>query len=167
MRGGLPFLYQVLSTSSVVQRSLLLLDRLTYDQWFLTQALNEEPLDSVYQTDKNAAADAGQELLFESDSLHRPNAAWTWSTDDKLCVFYFRRHTATFREWAYVMWDHERLKDWGILDVQLDHPGYELEEGGNAPEYLGSVYLLVTVSLNCILFTLAIPISHFSSNPRF
>ncbi len=80
--------------------------------------MEEERYDWVYPTDMNAAYEAGQELLFEDDGIvDGPNAAWPWSTHQKVDIFYFKAHKRPLRKWAYVMWDLARLEDWKILDV--------------------------------------------------
>jgi hypothetical protein len=63
-------------------------------------------------------AEDGQELLFEDDSLvDGPNAAWPWSTNHKVHIFYFEAPKRPLGKWAYVMWDLGRLEYWRILDV--------------------------------------------------
>ena len=87
--------------------------------WMLTQALLLNPYDLVEQTPLHVAAKNSNEHLFEDDSLiHGPNAAWVWSNDQKVSILYFQVEKQVLRDWAYVMWDVDMLKDWGILDVQ-------------------------------------------------
>jgi len=115
---GLPFLCQLLDARSAIQKAYLLKDNLCCDMDFFTRTLNEDPYDWVYQTDMYIAAEDEQQLLFEDDNvIVSPNAAWPWSTDRKMTVVYFQGHKKPIREWAYVMWDLSRLKEWGILDT--------------------------------------------------
>jgi len=119
---GLPFLCRLLNASSVAQKASIIQYNLHCDRYFLTDALDEDEYDWVYPTDMNAAYEAGQELLFEDDGLvDGPNAAWPWSTHQKVCIFYFEEHKWPLRKWAYVMWDLGRLEDWKILDVSSEH----------------------------------------------
>ena len=115
---GLLFLYRLLNASSTAQKASILAEKLYCGYGFLTEALDEIPYDWVYLTDMYFAAEAGQALLFEDDSLvDGPNAAWPWSTNHKVSVLYFEGHKQPLRKWAYVMWDLGRLEDWRILEV--------------------------------------------------
>jgi hypothetical protein len=115
---GLLFLCQLLNASSAAQKAAIFEDNICCDRWFLTDALEEDPYDWVYQTDIYTAAEDGQEILFEDDSLvDGPNAAWPWSTNQKVDVLYCQEHKQPLRKWAYVMWDLGKLEDWRILDV--------------------------------------------------
>jgi hypothetical protein len=115
---GLPFLCRLLNASSAAQKASILKDNIYCDRAFLTEALKEDPYDWVFQTDMYTAAENGQELLFEDDILvDGPNAAWPWSTNQKVDILYFQKHKQPLRKWAYVMWDLSKLEDWRILDV--------------------------------------------------
>jgi len=118
MSVGLGFLCRLLNASSAVQMASIIVTRISYDVGFLIDAFKEDPYDWVYGTEKGIAAEEGQELLFEDDSLvDGPNAAWPWSTSQKVSIDYFEEGKQPLRKWAYVMWDHGRLERWGILDV--------------------------------------------------
>jgi hypothetical protein len=115
---GLLFLCRLLNAASAAQKASILEYNICCDRVFLTEALEEDPYDRVYQTDIYTAAEDGQELLFEDDSLvDGPNAAWPWSTNQKVDVLYFQEQKQPLRKWAYVMWDLGKLEDWRILDV--------------------------------------------------
>ena len=115
---GLLFLCRLLNASSPAQKASILEHNICCDRAFLTEALEEDPYDWVYQTDIYTAAEDGQELRFEDDSLvDGPNAAWPWSTNQKVDVLYFQEYKQPLRKWAYVMWDISKLEDWRILDV--------------------------------------------------
>jgi hypothetical protein len=87
-------------------KALILEDNLLRDEYFLTRALGEDPYDMVYRTDLYEAGKDKQELRFDSDGIvHGPNSGWTWSTDNKVSVFYFEEDKHIFREWGYVVWD--------------------------------------------------------------
>ncbi len=110
---GLLFLCRLLNASSATQQASLLKQNIYCDRAFLTEALEEDPFDWVYRTDMDTAAEDGQELLFEDDSLvDDPNAAWPWSTNQKVETLYFQERKQPLRKWAYVMWDLRRLEDW-------------------------------------------------------
>lgn len=101
---GLPFLCRLLSAPSAVQKASILGEDIFCDGGFLTGALQDDPYDWVYQTDMYTAAEDGQELLFEDDSLvDGPNVAWPWSTNQKVDILYFQEHKQPLRRWAYVM----------------------------------------------------------------
>jgi len=93
---GLLFLCQLLNASSAAQKASILEDNICCDRAFLTEALEEDPYDWVYQTDMYTAA--------EDDSLvDGPNAAWPWSTSQKVDILYFEEHKQPLRKWVYVM----------------------------------------------------------------
>lgn len=80
--------------------------------------MEEDPYDWVYQTDMYTAAEDGQELLFEDNNrIDGPNAAWPWSTNQKVDILYFQEYKQALRKWAYVMWDLDKLENWGVLYV--------------------------------------------------
>ena len=109
----------MLNASSASQKTSILEGNICCHRSFLTEALEEDPYDWVYQTEMYTAAEDGQELLFDDDSLvDGPNAAWPWSTNHKVDVLYFQEHKQPLRKWAYVMWDLDRLEEWRILDVE-------------------------------------------------
>jgi hypothetical protein len=90
---GLLFLCRLLNTSSAQQRASILKYNIHCDREFLTKALEEDPYHWVYHTDMYAAAENGQELLFEDDSLiDGPNAAWPWSTNYNVDILYFQEY---------------------------------------------------------------------------
>ena len=51
----------------------------------------------------------------KDDCKDGPNAAWPWSTGNKVEIRYNQPDTAGLRKWGYVMWDKERLDQWTIL----------------------------------------------------
>ena len=73
-------------------------DNPMYDAW-----LNEAPLGFDRDNDKNS-----------------PNAAWPWSTRNKVELRYYQSHTESLRKWGYVMWDIDRLDRWSILQENPD-----------------------------------------------
>lgn len=80
----------------------------------LSSALKEDgPQYSNYKYD----ASVDQALRgFQSDSdRDAPNAAWIWSTRNKVDACYCQANEAGLRKWGYVMWDKERLERWNIL----------------------------------------------------
>ncbi|KAG0650785.1 hypothetical protein D0Z07_2215 [Hyphodiscus hymeniophilus] len=98
---GLQFLCRLLNVSSAVQKASIFDGNIFCDREFLTEALEEDPYDWVYPTDTYTAAENGDELLFEDDSLvGGPNAAWPWATHQKVYVLYFEEHKEPLRKWA-------------------------------------------------------------------
>lgn len=58
----------------------------------------------------------GAFLGFDGDSdRDGPNAAWVWSTGNKVEIRYNQYSKEGLRKWGYVMWDKERLDQWTIL----------------------------------------------------
>ncbi|RFU29827.1 hypothetical protein B7463_g6496, partial [Scytalidium lignicola] len=119
---GLAFLRRVLRAPSKLERAHLLKGNTgTWGTRFLSSALEQEPYDFMFPTDANEAYDAEEQLLFGSDSdVDSPNAAWPWSSDYKVDVWYFQIWKRGLRKWAYVMWDCDRLQRWNILDMNAD-----------------------------------------------
>lgn len=82
---------------------------------FLTSTLQEDPEAFTLRTDAYDAWIDREPLKFHDDT-NGPNAAWTWSTGDKVDIASFQPEKEDLRKWAYVMWDKERLDRWGILE---------------------------------------------------
>jgi hypothetical protein len=59
------FLCRLLNAFSAAQKASILQGNICCDRAFLTEALEEDPYDWVYQTDAYAAAEDGQELLLK------------------------------------------------------------------------------------------------------
>ena len=80
----------------------------------LTTALKEDRLwgtDPLYESYEDGASYG---LCSDSDK-DAPNAAWTWSTWNKIELDYYEFDKEDLRRWGYVMWDKERLDQWKIL----------------------------------------------------
>ncbi|KAL2789051.1 hypothetical protein BJX66DRAFT_246502 [Aspergillus keveii] len=46
-----------------------------------------------------------------------PELVWRWAHQNQACSqFVLSRSQAPLREWAYVMWDHQRLEGWGVFE---------------------------------------------------
>lgn len=88
---------------------------LNEEESFLTDTLNEESYESVYQIDTWHAWMAQQEYSPCNDD-DGPNAAWIWATGNKVDISYFDDNKKDLRKWAYVMWDKWRLDQWGVLN---------------------------------------------------
>ncbi|KAL9069540.1 MAG: hypothetical protein Q9161_005458 [Pseudevernia consocians] len=114
MSHGLGFLRSINQASAFDQVCMLKMN-LINPRFFLTQTLEEEPYDYVYGT--NAFGDWINKLALrfvgESDG---PNAAWTWSNGELVELFAFQPSKENLRKWGYVMWDKERLDQWGVLE---------------------------------------------------
>ena len=81
----------------------------------LTTVLKEERLyeaDPLYES----YIDGAFYGLYSDSDKDAPNAAWTWSTGNKVEFNYFQPDKEDLRGWGYVMWDKERLGQWGILE---------------------------------------------------
>ena len=86
---------------------------------FLSDALEEEAPewdDPMYDAWKSKDT-----LAFHKDAYKDgPNAAWPWSTENKVEIRYNQPDTAGLRKWGYVMWDKDRLDRWSILQENPD-----------------------------------------------
>ena len=55
-------------------------------------------------------------IVFDGDvRTDCPNAAWIWSTKNKVEIRYDQYEKKGMRKWGYVMWDRERLDQWNIF----------------------------------------------------
>jgi hypothetical protein len=74
---------------------------------FITGALEAESYEQAVENN-----------LFEGDEEELPNSGWVWSkrdTDLEDRERYFEEGDEGVRRWGYVMWDQERLDEWGVL----------------------------------------------------
>ena len=114
MSRGLGFLRRI-SQASTSDQICMLRKNFIQTHFFLTRALEEEPNDYVDRM--NAFDDWIDKLpLRFADDSDGPNAAWTWSNGDIVELFHFQPSKKKFRKWGYVMWDKERLDQWGVLE---------------------------------------------------
>lgn len=114
MSHGLGFLRKI-SQASTFDQVRILKKKLIDKHFFLTEAMGEEPYGYVF---RNAAFHDWMNkmpLRFVDDSSG-PNAAWTWSNGDIVELFPFEPSKEDLRQWGYVMWDKERLDQWGVLE---------------------------------------------------
>lgn len=81
---------------------------------FLNEGLEEEPARALYPPEDMFAPAPGDELRFIGDE-EGPSAAWVWSHHNRIALCYFESFLQGFHEWAYVMWDSQRLDRWGVL----------------------------------------------------
>ena len=85
----------------------------------LSYALQEEALevdDPMYDAWKREDT-----FAFHKDGYQDgPNAAWPWSTRNKVEIRYYQPNRAALRKWGYVMWDKDRLDRWSILQENPD-----------------------------------------------
>ncbi len=54
------------------------------------------------------------------DDRDSPNAAWVWSTKNKVEIRYYQSDKEALRKWGYVMWDKVRLDQWNFLQENPD-----------------------------------------------
>jgi len=113
---GLEFLRRLIRTHSTEEKAYILEHKLAGGWAFFKSALGEEPYNYMVPTDVNAAYLNEEELDFCGDRMDGPNAAWPWSTDNKVEVWYAHWDKENLRKWAYVMWGVDRLESWEILD---------------------------------------------------
>lgn len=105
---GLSFFHTLMKASHEDQMRLLR-ENSGIEYFSLSSALEEDGL--MYYALTNRAF-----LSFKSDSdRDGPNAAWVWSTGNKVEIRYYQYEKKGLRGWAYVMWDKERLDQWTIL----------------------------------------------------
>ena len=112
---GLDFFRNLILASHDDQMRILLESALNWTWESLTTALKEERLwgtDPLYESFEDGAYYGP---CSDSDK-DAPNAAWTWSTGNKVELNYFQPDKEELRGWGYVMWDKERLGQWGILE---------------------------------------------------
>ena len=85
----------------------------------LSDALEEEG--PVWDDPMYDAWNRKDSLAFHKDGdKDGPNAAWPWSTGNKVELCYNQPGTAGLRKWGYVMWDKDRLDRWSILQENPD-----------------------------------------------
>ena len=110
---GLPYLQTVLQSSPPRQIEILRHNILIFRS-FLSDALDEYPSEFVHQDQRFNDWINQVESPFTSDTIKGPNAAWLWSTGNKIEINYTRK--SKLIDWGYVFWDKERLDRWGILE---------------------------------------------------
>ena len=110
---GLGFFHTVISASREDQMCMLRENSgLSYDS--LSGALEEDGPE--WDNPMYDAWTSGATLKFSRDSdSDGPNAAWPWSTGDKVEIRYYQSHKEGLRKWGYVMWDKWRLDRWSVL----------------------------------------------------
>jgi len=116
---GVDLLSQVGRAFTVEDKRAVIEDNLTYEYRFLVEALEEEPARVIYLSEDIEGPQEGDELHFIGEE-EGPNAAWVWSHHSKVALWYFESPREGLREWAYVMWDSERLNQWGVLRADAE-----------------------------------------------
>ncbi|KAL2831313.1 hypothetical protein BJY01DRAFT_254324 [Aspergillus pseudoustus] len=119
---GLNHIQRFLDADSPEERHSLLSDkqnRKSHMAFFsdILRDINEfeqsEPL-------KDLTAAEEQELVRQplySDPDTGPELVWRWAHQNQECSqFVFSLSQAPLREWAYVMWDQQRLEGWGVFE---------------------------------------------------
>ena len=100
---GLPFFHTCIQASHEDQMSLLR-ENPGISFTSLSGALEEEAAD--WDDPMYDAWVRKDTLTFHKDDCKAgPNAAWTWSTGNKVEVRFNQPDTAGLRKWGYVMWD--------------------------------------------------------------
>ena len=114
---GLRFFHTCIIASNEDQMSLL---RCNANSSYscLSTALEQAPEwdDPMYDACKREDTIAFHEDGYEDG----PNAAWPWSTGNKIQISYHRSDRAGLRKWGYVMWDKGRLDQWSILQENFE-----------------------------------------------
>lgn len=110
---GIPHLQTILQAPSPKQVKMLW-DNMLEMGYFLTGLVEETPYDFMSHTQRYHDWMNQAELRFTKDTFGNPNAAWPWSTGNKVEILYNERPELI--EWGYVFWDKERLDRWGILE---------------------------------------------------
>jgi hypothetical protein len=110
MSRGLSFVLDIIHSTAPEKQSILQEDQIQ-GCVFLTEYLKAEPYDHANHTARYNDWVNKTFLLFISDN-DGPNLAWTWANNSKVRIYYFEDAAKRLREWAYVMWDKERVKKW-------------------------------------------------------
>ena len=120
---GLGFFHALVKASHVDQMHILGDNaRISYSS--LSSALEEEAPEwdnPMY----DAWTDRALQGFYGDNDKDDPNAAWTWSTGNKVEIRYYQSNKVGLRKWGYVMWDKERLDQWNIL--QENYHDYLIE----------------------------------------
>ena len=115
---GLGFLHTFIG-ASYEDRLTVLRENLGYSYSFLSRALEEEGPE--WDNPMYDAWERKDTLAFHNDGCEDgPNAAWPWSTGNKVEIRYNQPDTAGLRKWGYVMWDKDRLDRWSVLQENPD-----------------------------------------------
>ncbi|KAF4628264.1 hypothetical protein G7Y89_g9887 [Cudoniella acicularis] len=116
---GLERMYELMTSTRSLKARLLdeMIDDASNIYPQLTRALQNygnrlprgnDDLDA--HTNKN-----GMNFLGENEG---PNVAWVWSVNNTFDMRYYHDKAAHLRFWGYVMWDLNRLEEWGILKLK-------------------------------------------------
>jgi hypothetical protein len=116
---GVDLMHQLNRALTVEDKRAVIEENLTSDYPDLLEAFQEQPARAIYFSEDNGAPEEGDELRFISEE-EGPNAGWVWSRQNKVAFWYFEYHREGLREWAYVMWDLERLDQWGVLRADAE-----------------------------------------------
>lgn len=111
---GLGFFHTFMKASQKDKLHLLRNDSYDFAYSSLSRVLEEKGPEW-----DNPMYDAWENQAFQGfhgdDDRDGPNAAWPWSTENKVEIRYYQSDKEGLRKWAYVMWDKERLDQWAIL----------------------------------------------------
>lgn len=107
MSCGLGFMVDIVHAAAPEKQSMLQENQIQ-GYVFLTEYLQAEPYDHVNHTARYNEWRNALFLPFIGDH-EGPNLAWVWLNKYKVQIFYFEEATTCLREWAYVMWDMERV----------------------------------------------------------
>lgn len=109
MSRGLNFMLDIVHAAAPEKQSMLQEKENQIQGYvFLTEYLQAEPYDHVNRTARYYEWRNAIFLPFKGDH-EGPNLAWALVNRYKVQIFYFEEHTTCLREWAYVMWDMERV----------------------------------------------------------
>jgi len=112
MSRGLSFMLKMIRLAAPERLSVLRKNQ-NEGYTFLTQCLEAPSYDYFHRTVRYNEWTNEISLRFISDN-DGPNFAWTWANSNKVEIFYFKESAKHLREWAYVMWDKERVKKWRL-----------------------------------------------------
>jgi hypothetical protein len=88
---GVDLLSQVSRAFTVEDKRAVIEDNLTSDYPDLVEAFQEQPARAIYFSEDIGAPEEGDELRFLGDE-EGPNAAWVWSHQNKVSLWYFESH---------------------------------------------------------------------------
>ena len=115
---GLPFLRQVLESSSEQRANLVISNRSTGSP-FLTDALTKPKRPRHSDTSEMLDyIDGVITLNFDYNRLDVYNMGWVWAHKGRPALRWADGCFRGLRDWGYVFWDKERLVASGILDLK-------------------------------------------------
>lgn len=116
---GLPYIRSILDSTGEERQNLLLCSKshcLTYIQKeFITEGLGLEPLDRTYE--EYGSSDRNRDSLLDDNNRTDLPPGWLWAHTGDCYHGLVDVFSKGFRDWGYVFWDEERLRNAGVLNL--------------------------------------------------